>query len=568
MIPNEYIDEVLQRVDLVELIGETVQLKRSGKEYKALCPFHNERTPSFMVSPQKQLYYCHGCGASGNAAQWMEKYNGQPFPEAIRMLGQRVGLPPPPSRQEDVARLEQLKPLKEALTKVHSFYRSELMKAPRVLEYLASRGVSRAHAEMYELGYAPARYQVEGVRGSEAYAAGIATKDDEGRYRWLLRDRLIFPIRNSSGTVIGFGGRQLGGSGPKYLNSSESPLYVKANQLYGVGDIAASAPVVCVHEGYMDSLVCNIHGFPSNAVCGSAMSQAQADTLLARHSTIVLMFDPDAAGLKATLSALEVLMPKAKPRHTIRIAQLPEGIDPDEFVLAAGDEAMQKLRDDAPMAGEWVLGRMENMGIDDSAKYLDWIKKLAASLTGSYAEAFVAEMQRRGLKADEYKPRSVRATRPIYHGLSLPMKMTAVILDRPDFARTSAFSTKLMPEPVKTLARVIRQRPEANAASILSMLTPEWQKGIAPAVEAQLPDLSDVDVQALYLETALEEAKRLYQAQPTDEGMKLCEVLEDRLDALDDPEAVDTLMPDAEEDEPVRIEHALSDEEEEPIPMD
>lgn len=557
MIPVDYIEAVFLKVDLIELIGESITLKRAGKEFKALCPFHNERTPSFMVSPQKQLFHCHGCGSSGDAATWLEKYSGKSFPEAIRTLAERVGMPPPPDNSADREKLAALAPLKEAVQIAHDFYRKTLLQSPQVLEYLESRGVSRSNADRWGLGYAPARYRIDGVRGSVAAAAGIATQTDQGTFRWLMRDRLIFPVRNSSGTVVAFGGRRMGEDGPKYLNSSESPLYTKGNHLYGVGEVIASAPKVCLHEGYMDSLVCNIHAIPSLAVCSATLSDVQADLLLSRHAEIVLMFDPDEAGRRASVKSLEVLLPKAKPRHTIRVATLPEGVDPDEYVLAAGAAAMEDLRDRAPVASEWILSGLENKSVEEGAKHLDWIKALASKLSGSYGEAFIAELQRRGVRVVDNKIRYERPVRHTYHSLPIAMKMTAVILDRPDFARSPFFSAHLMPEPARTLARVIRQRRDATAATVMSMLTPEWQKGVQPAVEVGLPELSEIDLKALYLETALEEAKRACMESPTSERIALCETLTQRLESIDAGE---------EDDEALSL-SSLPEESEEEIPM-
>lgn len=554
MIPSDYIEAVLSKVDLVEIVGAAIPLKRAGKEFKALCPFHNEKTPSFMVSQHKQLFHCHGCGAGGDAATWMERFEGKSFPEAVRLLAERAGMPPPPENPADRQKLELLKPLRQAVELAHEFYRQSLLNTPEVLDYLDSRGVSRSNAERWGLGYAPIRYRIANIKGETAHAAGIASKNDQGGFRWLMRDRLIFPIRNSSGNVIAFGGRRMGEDGPKYLNSSESPLYIKGNHLYGIGEVLPSAPKICVHEGYMDSLVCNIHAIPSLAVCSAALSDTQADSLLSRHAEIVLMFDPDAAGQKATTRALEVLLPKAKPRHTIRVVTLPEGVDPDEYVMAAGAAAMEELRDRAPVASEWILGGLEGKSVEDGAKHLDWIKELAKKLQGSYGEAFISELQRRGVRIADNKVRYERQVRPTYHNLPTPMKMTAVILDRPDFARSSSFSAKLMPEPVRTLSRVIRQRKDANAASVMSMLTPEWQRGVQPAVEVALPDLTDIDVKALYLETALEEARRLCFESPSSERLELCEVLTRRLESIDegeddeDPESA-MMIPDTSDDD-------------------
>ncbi|WP_273455638.1 toprim domain-containing protein, partial [Nevskia ramosa] len=363
-------------------------------------------------------------------------------------------------------------------------------------------------------------------------------------------DRLIFPIRNHQGVVSAFGGRTMHGkgSGAKYLNTSETAVYVKGHFLYGIGDLSPSAHKICIHEGYMDSLICNMHGVPSYAICGSSMTGEQADLVLSRHVEVILMFDGDQAGLKATYKALEVLLPRVRPRHVIRVVRLPEGLDPDEFLLASGADAMTALRDTAPLATDWIFRGLEAATLQERVTLIEWIKAVGVCLTGSFGDAFAMELKERGINLQRKVATLTPVVRQDYHSLPLALKMTAIILNQPDFARRSTFSPALMPEPVRTLSRVIRSRPEATAASVIAMLTPDWQKGVKPAADVQIPELSPIDCEAIYLETALEKAEAEWKSTHTEQALSLCDVLRDRLERLDEDEPEHLLIPDVTDD--------------------
>ncbi len=549
MIPADYIFQVVSKVDLIGLVEESLNLKKAGAEFRALCPFHLEKTPSFYCNPTKQLYLCRGCGAAGDVVSWMMNYHRESFPNAIRLLAQRAGMPPPPEDQEAVERAARNEPLYAALKSAHHFYRGQLLNNSEVLEYLDSRGVNKIAAERYQLGYAPSRYQIPGINRSVGIDSGLVWSSD-GKVGWRLRDRLIFPIRNHQGAVAAFGGREMHKTAPgrKYLNTSETAVYVKGHFLYGIGDLSPNAAKICIHEGYMDSLICNMHGIPSYAICGSNMTGEQADLVLSRHAEVILMFDGDEAGLKATYKALEVLLPRVRPRHVVRVVRLPEGLDPDEYLLASGADAMASLRDTAPLATDWIFRGLESATLQDRVVLIEWIKGVAANLTGSFGDAFAMEVKQRGINLNRKVSIPTAVIRQDYHSLALAMKMTAIVLNKPDFVRRSTFSVVLMPEPVRTLARVIRSKPDATAASVIAMLTPDWQKGVKPAADVQIPELSDLDCEAIYLETALEKAEGEWRANQSSDALALCDVLRDRLERLDEAELEDPLLPDVIED--------------------
>ena len=354
MIPEHVVDEVRARVDLVEIIGEQVSLKRAGKEFRGLCPFHHEKTPSFYVVPAKGFYKCFGCGESGDAFTFLMKRQGLSFTEAVRAIADKVGveIPEQEQRQQD----EPHRALFEANAFAADFYQRHLWEEPlgeRARAYLKQRELSREVAERFGLGYAPDGWRglreaahKHGIEDAVLLEAGLIKQgDDKDKEPYdRLRDRLIFPIADLAGRWIGFGGRILGKSAegmPKYLNSPETPIYHKGRTLYGLNwsrTAIRREHVALVVEGYMDYVSLAARGIENVvAALGTAMTEEQA-TLLARYTKQVMMlYDSDTAGLKATFRTGDALL-----RAGIEplVVSLPEGEDPDSVARKGGANAL------------------------------------------------------------------------------------------------------------------------------------------------------------------------------------------------------------------------------------
>ncbi|MBW3553899.1 MAG: DNA primase [Gemmatimonadetes bacterium] len=359
MIPDTVVEEVRDRADIVEVIGEHVQLKRAGKEFKALCPFHAEKTPSFYVVPGKGFYKCFGCGESGDVFSFLMKHVGLSFNEAVEKLADREGveIPRDAPRPEDDA----LRPYREAVAFAADFYRRQLLDpgtGEKARRYLEQRGIDDAAAERFLLGYAPDAWRslreaahAHGMTDEVLETAGlIKTSEKMAEPYDRLRDRLIFPITDVRGRVIAFGGRVLAGdaTGPKYLNSPETPLYHKGRELYGLhwakGAIRREGSALVV-EGYMDYVSLAAREVENVvAALGTAMTPEQAALITRYAPQVLLLYDSDAAGLRATFkSGDEILRAGGHPM----VVTLPPGEDPDSVARAGGAEVLRRHMDDA-----------------------------------------------------------------------------------------------------------------------------------------------------------------------------------------------------------------------------
>ncbi len=369
MIPDSFKQDLLHRVDIVDVVSRYVQLKKGGANYLGLCPFHAEKTPSFTVSQSKQFYHCFGCGAHGNAIGFLMAYAGLGYIDALRDLAGSVGMQLPESRprtREQAAREEREAGLGAMLEQAMAFYRGELKKSARAIEYLKGRGLSGEIAARFRLGYAPDDWQ--GLRAAfpEYEARGLVEAglviENEGKRYDRFRDRIMFPIFSTRGTVIGFGGRVLGAGEPKYLNSPESPLFEKGRELYGLvqaREAIRSAGRALVVEGYMDAISLAQHGIGyAVATLGTATTPHHVSRLLRLADQLVFCFDGDAAGRKAAWRALEVSLPLALDHKPIRFLFLPQGEDPDSAIRAHGAEAFERAVRQAQTLSSFLLSEL------------------------------------------------------------------------------------------------------------------------------------------------------------------------------------------------------------------
>jgi DNA primase len=364
MIPESFIQELLNRVDIVDLIDGYVPLKKAGSNFAACCPFHNEKSPSFTVSPSKQFYHCFGCGAHGTAIGFLMEYSGLGFIDAIKELSSRVGLLVPDDDSRRTHDGPRISGLTEVMAHAAKYYYEQLKRSEKAINYLKGRGVSGEIAQKFGIGYAPEGGQslaaaFDDYGASELQLAGLVGKSDDGRLYDRFRDRVMFPILNQKGETIAFGGRLLGDGKPKYLNSPETPLFEKGREVFGLPQARAALrdkDTAIVVEGYMDVVALAQHGI-GNAVAtlGTATTATHVQKLLRQVDRIVYCFDGDAAGRKAAWRALENSLEALPEQKSVGFVFLPETDDPDSFVRSQGTEAFERLIAQAMPLSEFLL---------------------------------------------------------------------------------------------------------------------------------------------------------------------------------------------------------------------
>ncbi len=377
MIPQSFIQDLLNRVDIVDVVGRYVQLKKGGANFMGLCPFHNEKSPSFTVSPTKQFYHCFGCGAHGTAIGFLIEFSGMGFVEAVKDLAQSVGMTVP--EQEDrllpAQRAEiQAKSLalSEAMTQATQFYRQQLRGARHAIDYLKGRGLTGEVAAKYAIGYAPdgwdsLRAVFTNYDDDALVEAGLVIdkSDEQGSSRKRydrFRDRIMFPIRNTKGQVIGFGGRVLGAGEPKYLNSPETPLFQKGSELYGLFEARQAIRdkgYVLVTEGYMDVVALAQFGFEQAvATLGTACTPVHVQKLLRQTDQVIFSFDGDAAGRRAARRALEACLPHATDNRTLKFLFLPTEHDPDSYIREHGNAAFEHMVHESTPLSQFLIAQV------------------------------------------------------------------------------------------------------------------------------------------------------------------------------------------------------------------
>ena len=363
MIPQGFIQDLLARVDLVDVVGRYVQLKKAGQNFLGLCPFHSEKSPSFTVSPSKQFFHCFGCGAHGTAVGFLMEHRGLGFVDAVRELAQQAGMKVPEGSPEAGQAVGQLKALADLLQRASDYYRQCLKGSEAAIRYLKGRGLRGATAARYALGVSPDEWTAlaaafDNYDDPQLVEAGLVIANEGKRYD-RFRGRVMFPIRNRRGWVIGFGARSLDGSEPKYLNSPETPLFHKGRELYGLFEAQEAIRrkrrvIVC--EGYLDVIQLAQAGFEEAvAALGTAVTSHHVGELLRLSEHVVFAFDGDAAGRKAARRALEAALPVLADTRRIDFLLLPEGEDPDSLVKSHGAEAFATELDRALPLSRWFI---------------------------------------------------------------------------------------------------------------------------------------------------------------------------------------------------------------------
>jgi DNA primase len=426
LIPQSFINDLIDRVDIVDLIDSRVTLKKAGKNYQARCPFHDEKTPSFSVSPDKQFYHCFGCGVSGTALTFLMEYDRLEFVDAVETLARQVGGEVPREGGGRRQKVDQHSKVYAALSAAEAFFRRRLKDSREAVAYLKGRGLTGVVARDFAVGYAPDEWQALGDALGERFSrevllsAGLTTKNDKGHSYDRFRGRIMFPIRDTRGRVIGFGGRVLGADdGPKYLNSPETPVFHKGRELYGLYEARKALRQIdrlIVVEGYMDVVALAQAGIANSvASLGTATTTDHFHKLFRYADEVVCCFDGDAAGRKAAWRALENALSTLNEGRQLKFMFLPDGEDPDSLVRREGREAFLKRIESASPAIEYLFGRLSE-GLDLSQ--LDGqarLAGLAAPYLKQVPEGILKQlMQRRleqltGFAAESAAPRPARA---------------------------------------------------------------------------------------------------------------------------------------------------------------
>nr|WP_213974341.1 DNA primase [Tepidanaerobacter acetatoxydans] len=448
---EEVIKEVQDKADIVEIVSEYTSLKKQGGNYIGLCPFHKEKTPSFSVDAEKQLFYCFGCGIGGNAFTFIMKKENLNFPEAVRYLADKLNIKLPGNMDKDLSLEFQEKREYLRVNRLAAKYYNHCLlhtrEGSKAMEYIKERGLTAETVEKFYLGYAPPSWDglikfahFEGVKIDTLEKIGliIPRKDNKGYYD-RFRNRLMFPIEDVTKNIIGFGGRALDESMPKYLNTPETPLFSKGDNLYALSMIKKDPALdTIVVEGYMDCITLHQYGFnQSVASLGTALTKNQARLLKKYTDGVILSYDADEAGKAATVRGIDIL---AQEGLRVKVLNMPNGKDPDEVIKTYGPQHFQKLLTDSMDFISYKLflakkdiniqthdGKLKFIkravdiltGVDNEPELELYAKKLASEL-GISVQAIKKEVQRRKLADNgyEYKKSHIRNNNKEFHKIS------------------------------------------------------------------------------------------------------------------------------------------------------
>jgi DNA primase len=427
LIPQDFIDDLIARADIIEVVGRRVQLKKAGREFKACCPFHDEKTPSFTVSPGKGFYHCFGCGAHGTAIGFLMEFDHMSFVEAIESLAASMGVDVPRSESDKPAR--RYDELFSLLDSVARHWQACLKEAPAAVEYVKQRGIDGSTAKRFGIGYAPDgwsnvldKFGKSEEATEKLLATGLIIRKDNGQHYDRFRDRIMFPIRDARGRTIGFGGRTLGDGEPKYLNSPETVLFHKGRELYGLYEARQalrSIEQLVVVEGYMDAVALARHGIDfAVATLGTATTPEHLNRLFRLTEDVCFAFDGDRAGRKAAWRALENALPLIREGRQIRFMFLPEGHDPDSYVNELGTDAFLKALDEGVALSEFLIqelaGQVDMNTVDGRARLAELARPLVNKVpAGVYRELLIESLAERvGLTAAKLESRLLRANLP------------------------------------------------------------------------------------------------------------------------------------------------------------
>ena len=558
LIPQHFIDDLISRADIVEVLGKRMQLKKAGREFKANCPFHDEKTPSFTVSPAKGFYHCFGCGAHGTALGFLMEYDHMSFVEAVESLAGSMGIEVP--REENQRPARRYDELFELLAKVERFYQTSLKNSKAAQNYLKGRGIDGATAKRFGIGFAaPGWSNVLDKFGKSdesierLLAVGVIIRKDNGSHYDRFRDRIIFPIRDSRGRCIGFGGRVTGDEEPKYLNSPETVLFHKGRELYGLYEARQAIRNIerlVVVEGYMDVIGLARHGIDfAVATLGTATTDDHLNRLFRLTEDVFFCFDGDNAGRAAAWRALETALPQIREGRQIRFVFLPEGQDPDSFVRDKGHKAFETALDSGVPLSDFLVdelaAKVDMETVDGRARLAESAKPLVQRIPhGIYRELLTGRLAQsvglsptklnallsRDQKSGPATPRGIvgtrgRASTSGAGNPSVVRRAITLLLNNPqaghklDVERLAGV-TKPGTDLLRELIETLQEEPNMTTAGILERWrNREEGRHLGKLAAVEVPDDEDFDA-AAELEQSLEQLADYRQRERVDNLIK------------------------------------------------
>jgi DNA primase len=498
-IPQHFIDDLLARVNIVDVIDGRVKLKRAGKNYSGLCPFHKEKSPSFSVSPDKQFYYCFGCGAGGNALGFLMEYDRLNFPEAVEELAKLAGVDVPrdEGRPADHQREQEIKRQFEALEHSNRYFQDMLRSSSereRAIGYLKQRGLSGQIAAAFGIGYAPPGWDnllqhfahLENAAPLLEQSGMVIHNEDKQRYYDRFRDRIMFPIRDVRGRVLGFGGRVLGDDKPKYLNSPETPTFHKGRELYGLYEARKHSNQLerlLIVEGYMDVVSLAQHGIHwSVATLGTATTAQHLERLFKLVPEVIFCFDGDAAGRQAAQRALGVTLPVIRDGQEARFLFLPDGEDPDTLVRREGEAAFSERVTQALPLSEFFFRQLSEeadlSSMDGRARFSNQALPLIQSMQPSLLKQMMLDRicEITGLSLEQ-----ISSVIDLHQATSTPAPISAEKGSQP--ASTPNPYQQIRPAPVRNKPTQSEHRNLVNQAISILLHRPDLARSTAPAAD-------------------------------------------------------------------------------------
>ncbi|PKO92764.1 MAG: DNA primase [Betaproteobacteria bacterium HGW-Betaproteobacteria-1] len=541
MIPESFIQELLNRVDIVDVVDKSVPLKKAGANYSACCPFHNEKSPSFTVSPTKQFYHCFGCGAHGTAIGFLMEYQGLSFVDAVHELAKMVGMIVPQETRDASKPVQKVVPgLLETMQQAAGYYKSELKKSPRAIEYLKNRGLSGQIAARFQIGYAPQGWQnLQSVfphyDDEVLQTAGLVVENEQGRRYDRFRDRIMFPIHDQKGQVIGFGGRVIDPEDtPKYYNSPETPLFQKGHELYGLflaRRAIRDAGRALVVEGYMDVVALAQYGIEyAVAALGTATTPYHITKLMRQTDEVVFCFDGDAAGLSAAWRAAMNALPALTDGLQLRFLFLPKSHDPDSYVREFGKEAFEQAMTTALPLSQYIIQHLgaENplQSQEDKVRFLNEaepiLKQIQAPRLALLLRKRIAELT--GITLDEMRsmiklpalnqPPRQAAARQSRKTVSLHRRYVLMLVRQASLANAEDLQWLHGDEEDDRMVRMAIEtalhNPQSNPAAIMHQLEKHLDERLIREIQRELHLLDENLDFALEFDGARKQLREVY----------------------------------------------------------
>ncbi len=535
-IPRNFIDELLNRVDIVEVIDSRVPLKKKGREYWACCPFHGEKTASFSVSPSKQFYHCFGCQKSGNAVGFLMDYDHMEFVEAIESLSQTLGIDVPYEEGNAPAKpAKGIDSMYQSMEQSSQYFEAQLKQTPAAIDYLKNRGISGQTAKTFAIGYAPQGWNNLSGDEKQLIETGMLVKKEAGKTYDRFRHRLMFPIRDRRGRTIAFGGRVINPEdNPKYLNSPESPLFHKSDEIYGLYELkkaVTNIDHIYITEGYMDVVALAEHGVKTAvATLGTAINNRQIESLFRVCKNLVFCFDGDAAGKKAAWRSLEQCLASLKEGRLARFLFLPEGQDPDSYISEFGQQAFYEQVERASTLTEYLfdtlLAECNIKTLEGRAQFLDRLRPYFVQIPlQSLKDQILGEIEQRiGQKIDglmlrllgeDKLSKSTGTKLPEQHWTPTRLAIN-LLLKKPALAQSTGTHDELAESGIlgvdlllKILDR-IHDEPEISTQNLLDRFTGDDHETHLYKLAAMEPPVEDDESLELMFADCLQSLRKQY----------------------------------------------------------